>query len=45
MELFGKGGYGSGDSLKHYLMAAHGAREIPVSALSNPVKTKGTGIC
>ncbi|KAK0514954.1 hypothetical protein JMJ35_002333 [Cladonia borealis] len=45
MKPVGKGGSGSGDSLKYHLVTAHGARGIPVSALSNPMKMKGIGIC
>ena len=45
MKSIGKGGSGSGDSLKHHLLAAHGARDVPLSALSNQMKTKDTGIC
>ena len=44
MMSFSKGASGSGDSLNYHLVAAHGARGIPVSALSNPMKTKGIGI-
>ena len=45
MGLSSNGESESGGSLKHHLVAAHGARDVPVSALSNLMKPKDTGIC
>ena len=44
MKSVGKGASGSGDSLNYHFVTAHGACGIPVSALSNPMKTKDIGI-
>lgn len=45
LDLVGNRGSGSGAGLKYHLVAAHGARDIPVSALSNPMNANDIGIC